>query len=204
MGCYSFDVIFRALKLAFPETIQASASTYCDVINGIPTHLDNSVAHPRAMTAHFTFPARYNMPPVELFWYDGGLKPLVPEELETDGKALPAEGMLFVGDKGKILAEFHGQNPHLIPESANAAYAAPAPFLERSKDHIGDWINACKGGEAGRANFGFADPVTETLNLAIIAMRTRKKLHWDPVNMKTNVVEADSLIKPYYRKGYEL
>ena len=204
MGCYSLDVIFRALKLGFPETIQASASTYCDVINGIPTHMDNHIAQPRAMTAHFTFGAREDMPPVQLFWYDGGIKPLVPEELEKDGKDLPAEGMLYVGDKGKILAEFHGGKPRLIPEAANKAYQAPEPFIARSKDHIGDWINACKGGKPGRAHFEFADPVTETLNLAIIAMRTRKKLHWDPVNMKTNIEEADRLIKPYYRPGYEL
>jgi len=204
MGCYSIDVIFRALNLGFPETIQASASTFCDVINGVPTHLDNRVAHPRAMTAHFTFPARHEMPPVELFWYDGGLKPLVPEELEKDGKDLPAEGMLFTGDKGKILADFHGGSPHLIPESAEEAYDAPQPYLERSKDHIGDWLNACKGGKQGRAHFGFADPVTETLNLAIIAMRTRKKLHYDHASMKTNNDEANRLIVPFYREGYRL
>ncbi len=97
MGCYSFDVIFRALKLGFPDTIQASGSTYCDVINGIPAHLDNSVAHPRAMTAHFTFPGRENMPPVALHWYDGGMKPLVPEELEKDGKAIARGRDAFCG-----------------------------------------------------------------------------------------------------------
>lgn len=204
MGCYSFDVIFRVLNLGFPDTIQASGSTYCDVINGIPTHLDNSVAHPRAMTAHLTFPARKGMPPVELFWYDGGLKPLVPEELEKDGRDLPAEGMLFTGDKGKILAAFHGGDPHLIPASADKAYRAPKPYLERSKDHIGDWISACKGGKPGRAHFEFADPVTEALNLAVIAMRTRKKLRYNHVNMTTNVEEANKLIVPYYRDGYRL
>ncbi len=204
MGCYAFDVIFRALKLGFPDTIQASGSTYCDVINSIPTHLDNSIAHPRAMTAHFTFPEREGMPPVELFWYDGGMRPLVPEELEKDGKGLPAEGMLFIGDKGKILAEFHGGNPRLIPETANMAYQAPAPFIERSKDHIGDWIAACKGGKPGRSHFEFADPVTEALNLAVIAMRTRKKLRYEPSSMKTDSEEANKLIKPFYRQGYEL
>ena len=158
MGCYSFDVIFRALKLGFPETVQASASSYCDVVNDIPTHLDNSIAHPRAMTAHFTFPARNDMVPVQLFWYDGGLKPLLPEELEKDGKDLPAEGMLFVGDNGKILAEFHGGKSTPDPGIGATFISAPDPCIERSDGHISDWIQACKGGKPGRANFEFADP----------------------------------------------
>ncbi len=112
--------------------------------------------------------------------------------------------MLFVGEKGKILADFHGGKPRLIPDAASMAYEAPAPFIERSGDHIGDWISACRGGKPGRAHFGFADPVTESLNLAVIAMRTGRKLHYDHVNMKTNVAEADKLIVPFYRQGYEI
>ncbi len=204
MGCYSFDVIFRALKLGPPQDIQASGSTFCDVINDIPTLLDNSVSHPRAMTAHFTFPARQGMPPVELFWYDGGMKPLIPEELEKDGKELPAEGMLYVGDSGKILAAFHGFQPQLIPEARNKSFTPPPPSIPRSEDHIKDWINTCKGGKQGRANFEFAAPVTEALNLGIIAMRTGKKLTWDHENMRTNLEQANKLLKPSYRQGYEI
>ena len=32
------------------------------------------------------------------------------------GKSLDTEGMMFVGDKGKIIAGFRGENPVLIPE----------------------------------------------------------------------------------------
>ncbi len=204
MGCYSIDVIYRALKLAAPQTIEASASFYCDLIDDIPTRVYNEIAHPRAMTAHFTFPARAGMPPVELFWYDGGIRPPKPLELDEDNEEMPEEGLLFVGDYGKILAAFHGRRPRLIPEAKNSAYIQPPKTIERSKGHTEDWIDACKGGRPARANFEAAAPVTETLNLGVIAMRTGKKLTWDATNMKTNSDDANNLIKPNYRQGWEL
>ncbi len=85
------------------------------------------------------------------------------------------------------------------------AYTKPELSIPRSRGHIEDWIDACKGGPQPRANFEFAAPVTESLCLAIIAMRTRKKIEWDAENMKiTNVTEANKYIKPDYRKGWEL
>lgn len=204
MGCYSIDVIYRALKLGSPETVEANGSFFCDVIDEIPTRVYNKIAHPRAMTAHFTFGARASMPPVELFWYDGGMRPAKPPELDEDGKDMPEEGMLFVGDKGKILATFHGRKPRLIPKARNNAYTRPPQTIERSSGHTKDWVNACKGGKPARANFEVAGPVTETLCLGVMAMRTKKKLKWDPVNMKTNSQAANELIKPNYRQGWEV
>ena len=75
IGCYSYDVIYRALKLGDLESVEASGSTRCEVINGLPTHMDNSISHPHAMTANIKFPQRGELPPVELLWYDGGIKP---------------------------------------------------------------------------------------------------------------------------------
>ena len=34
--------------------------------------------------------------------------------LANEGKELPAEGMMFVGDSGKILAGFNVQDPQII------------------------------------------------------------------------------------------
>src|SRR2546427_2093361 len=93
MGCYSFDTIFRVLKLEAPSSVEASSTErYAET-------------YPQASIVHFNFPARGEMPPVRLTWYDGGLTPPRPEEME---EARPmngeeGEGLLFVGDKGKIL-----------------------------------------------------------------------------------------------------
>jgi len=204
MGCYSFAAIYRALKLGAPDTVEASASIYCDVIDTIPINLDNSVAHPQAMTAFFKFPARgLGFPEVSLYWYDGGLLPVKPPEMGDED--LPIEGILFVGDQGKLLTNFQGGEPRLIPAERDKLYTRPLPTIPRSKGHIQDWIDACKGGPLPRADFATAATLTESLNLAIIAMRTRKKLHWDAASMRiTNVPEANELVKPLYREGWEL
>ena len=203
MGCYSFAVIYRALKLGDVHTIEASANTIVGVANGNPVQL-NYVSHPHAMNAHLTFPARAGMPQIELFWIDGGMKPTRPEEFDEDRLDFEPDGLMFVGDYGKILSEFDGTNPKLIPASKNKNYIKPPAIIERSKGHYADWIGAIRGGKPARCTFESAAPITEALNLAVIAMRTGKKLLWDPVNLKTNNEEANKLIKPYYRPGWEI
>ena len=203
MGCYSFAVIYRALKLGDVHTIEASANTIVGVANGNPVQL-NYVSHPHAMNAHLTFPARAGMPQIELYWIDGGMKPPRSEEFDEDRLDFEPDGLMFVGDYGKILSEFDGSNPKLIPALKNKNYMKPPAIIERSKGHYADWIGAIRGGKPARCTFESAAPITEALNLAVIAMRTGKKLIWDPVNLKTNNEEANKLIKPYYRPGWEI
>jgi predicted dehydrogenase len=203
MGCYSFAAIFRALKLGDVSTIEASANTITGVVNGNPSQLQY-VSHPHAMNAHLTFPARAGMPEVDLFWVDGGMKFFRFKELVEDNMSYDGDGLLFVGDYGKILCEFHGGNPRLIPASRNKTYIKPPQTIERSKGHYEDWIEACRGGKKARCTFESAAPITEALNLAIIAMRTGKHLTWDPQSFKTNDEQANNLLKPGYRSGWEL
>jgi predicted dehydrogenase len=203
MGCYSFAAIYRALRLGDVSTVEASGNTIVGVVDGNPRQLQY-VSHPHAMNAHFTFPARAGMPAVDLYWIDGGIKPPRPKEFDEDGMDFTPDGLMFVGDYGKILCEFHGGNPRLIPASASKGYIKPPATIARSKGHIEDWIDACRGGKAARCTFESAAPVTEALNLGVIAMRTGKKLIWDPVNMKTNSEEANKLLKPDYRPGWEI
>ena len=97
-----------------------------------------------------------------------------------------------------------GVIPGLFLLHANKSYIRPPATIERSKGHIEDWIAACRGGKPARCTFESAAPITEALNLGVIAMRTGKKLTWDPVNMKTNNEEANKLLKPDYRPGWEI
>jgi predicted dehydrogenase len=203
MGCYSFAAIFRALKLGHVSSVEASGNTVVGVVDGNPAEL-KYVSHPQAMNAHFSFPARAGMPPVELYWSDGGIRPPRPKELDEDGEDLDIEGLLFVGDYGKILCDFQGSKPRLIPASRNKDYVKPPEMIERSKGHYLDWIEACRGGKAARCTFQSAAPITAALNLGVIAMRTGKKLTWDPVKMETNNAEANKLLKPDYRPGWEI
>jgi len=158
---------------------------------------------PAASILHFYFGARGEMAPVTIHWYDGELRPQKPEELGDE--ELDSEGMLLVGDKGKILCEFSGGEPRLIPASAMAAYKKPAKTLPRSAGHYEDWIAACKGGQKACANFEFAGPVTETILLGNVAVRAGKTIEWDSETMTvTNDKEANELIHFPYREGWSL
>ncbi len=72
MGSYSFDTIFRVLKLDAPVTVEASSTDRYEE------------TYPAASIIRYDFAARGDMPPVKFTWYDGGLKPARPEELEPD------------------------------------------------------------------------------------------------------------------------
>jgi predicted dehydrogenase len=191
MGCYSFDTIFRALELEAPASVEGSSTERF------------SESFPKASILHFDFPSRGSMPPVRVTWYDGGLKPATPEDL--DEPSLEAEGLLFIGDTGKILCGFNGASPRLIPKAKMAAFSPPAPSLPRSAGNEREWIDACKGGPAGGADFTFSARVTETLLLGNIALKTGERLVWDPTaRLITNVPKANELLKREYREGWRL
>jgi len=201
MGCYSFDTIFRALKLGCPTSVEGHGSAFAHKM-WVPLK-PNAETYPRASVIQWDFPARADMPPVKLFWYDGGLKPFEPNELE--GRALHREGLIFVGDKGKILAGFSGQGPRLIPESKMKSFTQPPKTIPRSPGHYDEWFAAVRGGKEAGANFEFSDPVTEALLLGNVALRTGKKLYWDGPNLKvTNLPQANEYLHRPYRRGWTL
>ncbi len=191
MGCYSFDTIFRALKLDAPAAVEGSSTEVM------------KESYPKASIIHFQFPARGDMPPVRVTWYDGGLKPPRPDEL-APGEKLDKEGLLFVGDRGKILCGFNGERPRLIPKARMDAYRQPPKSLPRSPGNDREWIDAAKGGKPGLANFEFSSRVTEAILLGNVALRTGEKLAWDTGAMKTSFAAADALLRTEYRDGWSL
>jgi hypothetical protein len=194
MGCYSFDTIFRVLKLGPPESVEGSST------RRFPE------TFPAASVIHFNFAARGEMPPVRLTWYDAGLKPPRPAELE-EGRAMGEEneGLMFVGDRGTILCGFNGANPRLIPDSKMQEFKQPPKTLPRSAGNDREWIEACKGGPAGGANFEVEGPITEALLLGNVALRSGKKLTWSASDMKVlNVPDAQQYIRRDYRQGWNL
>src|SRR3989441_223998 len=149
--------------------------------------------------------------PVKFAWYDGGLKPPRPEELEED-RPLKGdgeendEGLLFVGDRSKILCAFNGARPRLIPETKMNSYKQPPKTLPRSPGNEREWLDACLGNKVKPGgNFEFSGLVTETLLLGNVASRTGQKLNWDRLNLKVpNSEAAQKFVSPERRKGWEL
>jgi predicted dehydrogenase len=193
IGCHSIDPIFRALKLGHPTKVEAVSS------------LVNNETYPVASIVRYQFPEHAGFPPVKLTWYDGGMRPPRPEELE-DGQRLGTGGVLFIGDKGKMLGH------RLIPESRMQEYKKPPQMIDRSPGHFVEWIEACKGGKPAGSNFDHAGPLAEAVLLGNVALRpelrekmNRTKLQWDGSEMKvTNIPEANEFLRREYRKGWAL
>jgi hypothetical protein len=165
----------------------------------------NKESLPQASLIRWEFPARGDMPPVTVVWYDGALKPPRPKDLD-ESEPLGIEGMFFVGDKGTTMTSFSGDKPRLIPAARMEAYKKPPLTLPRSIGHHSEWIRACKGGEPAGANFGFSAIVTEALLLGNVSLRAgSRKLEWDGPNLKvTNVPEANQYLHCKYREGWTL
>jgi predicted dehydrogenase len=194
MGCYSFDTIFRVLKLGAPASVEATSTER------------HAETFPQASIIHWSFPARGEMPAVRLTWYDGGLKPPRPEELDA-GRSLDAEGLLFIGDKGTILCGFNGGRPRLIPEAKMKAFEPPPKTLPRSPGNDREWLDAIKGGKTKPgANFEFSATVTETLLLGNVALRVAgQKLLWDGASGQvTNLADANKHLHFESRQGWSL
>jgi len=167
---------------------------------------NNDVAFPYSCIFHYKFPAQGEWEPLDIFWYDGGMKPPLSEELEADGKEFAAEGMMFVGDKGKILGGFRGENPRIVPEQKMREYQGQKEVSEDAVergDHV--WINAFRNRTQSPGSFLYAQAVTETILLSAVALRAGKKIVYDPEKMEiTNLPEANKYLRREYRKGWEL
>ncbi len=155
---------------------------------------------------HYTFPARQvgkkKYPAVKLHWYDGGLLPERPDELELD-RRLPESGTIFVGKKGKLMCETYSESPRLIPESRMQAYKRPKKGPRIQGSHEQNWIEAIQGKTQCTSPFDYSGPFTETVCLGNVgAMFPGQKLLWDGKALKfTNSEEANKAIQHNYRAG---
>jgi hypothetical protein len=208
MGHYSLWTVFNALELTSPTSIEPMLSHDTLMKGGIAAAVKNDFSFPAASIVRFKFPARGERPAVDLIWYEGGMRPPTPPELEANGKELPAEAMMFVGDKGRILAGFRVENPRVLSEKSEAALPPSAARRRREPGELSpglrQWVSACKGGKPSPGNFLGAGPLSEAVNLYAVALRTGRRLAYDGANMKiTNIPEANKYLAREYRKGWD-
>lgn len=195
MGIHNIAPAFAALNLRAPVSVHATSS---------PVYEETL---PLASIVHYDFKAQDGRPPIQLHWYDGGLIPERPPELEDDRDLNKEDGLIFAGDKGTMLVEgWGGESPRLIPEARMREYKRPPKTLPRSIGHHQEWLEACKGKGTTRSSFEFAGPLTEAVLLGTVSVRLGgKKLIWDSENLKvTNSAEATALLHYEYRPGWSL
>ena len=209
MGHYSLWQPYRILNLGIPEWVEGRPNNeaWVDENNVSTGGRVSLVGLPKASTVRWRHPATANRPAVDTFWYDGGMKPPTPEELYADNEDLADEGMLIVGDKGKILCDFRANKPRLIPQSRQKGFDGSVVAKDVDTTNPEDeWINAIKNQKKSKGSFEEVAALAEAVTLANIALRVPyKRLLWDAKKMEfTNSPEATRLVRrERYREGWD-
>jgi predicted dehydrogenase len=200
MACHVLDPVFWALKLKYPTSVEASCTPV------------NNETYPLASIVHYEFPEREGMPAVKVHWYDGGLKPARPPELEV-GRPInqAASNVLFIGSKGVLRCGEYGDNPQLLPYERMKEFSKnkPPQTLKRIKtSHEGNWLEAIRTGGQATSHFDYSGPLTEMVTMGNLAIRPEnvgKKLLWDGEKMLvTNDEKANNFVQTHYREGWSL
>ncbi len=228
MGCHIIETPFSVLDLGYPTEAEASCTT---VWVGDFVEADYSPSCPPSSKIHLKFQHETHGD-IQLNWYDGGLKPDLPDELK-DNESIgdSGGGTIMYGDKGILVVDTYSKNARLLPSGLMDLYKPPSPVYPRIPNgmdgHISNFVEGCLNGGATSSDFSKAGPLTETVlmgNLAIKAYQYkrlkpgkkvgdwapyeypgRRKLLWDGENMRiTNYEKANQWVSREYRKGWEL
>jgi predicted dehydrogenase len=187
-GCHYMDLPFWALELRHPLAVSAEGP------------LVDPETPPAWLIVRYEFPARGAAPPVHLTWYHGRKRPEAFEEAQRpDWRS----GVLFVGEKGRLLADY--ERRLLLPETEFEGLTPPAPSIPDSIGHHAEWVLACKTGGTTTCSFDDAGPLTEAVLLGNVAYRAGRKLSWDADRLKArDCPEADRYLDKPYREGWSL
>ena len=204
MGHYALWTVYKALELQDPTTIIPHYSHVVGMNEPVPFQIKNDFSFPMASTVRFKYPAKGARPAVDLCWYDGGMRPPVPIELLDQNKELPAEGQMFVGDKGKILTDFYVGNPTLVGKTTSQPPASRVNQVQRGAAALQNFVNAVKSGAQYPGNFREAEGITEAINLYAVALRSGMLLKYDSASRTiTNNTDANKYLSREYRPGWD-
>lgn len=224
MACHIMDPAFRCLPIDYPNEVECSIAT---IWRAMWDDTMNPDSCPPSSIIHLNYPRKDGKGNIKVSWYDGGLLPERPDELKP-GEAFGNwdGGLLFIGDKGKLLVDCYGANPRLLPTILMKEKTMPPETIKRVPEgHYLQWVNACIAGYGkGETSspFEYAGPFAESILMGNLAIRSymmrnpkgkgwddkylgRKKLLWDAKNMKiTNFDEANEFVRRNYREGWTL
>jgi predicted dehydrogenase len=194
IGCHNLSAAFKALKLGWPESVEA-----CSTHWNAPPEIKNETA-PLASIVSYRFAAEGDRPEILFRWYDGGMMPPLPEEVQPGRNIFTGDGTLIVGEEGML------HNHRLLPESRMQQFGKPPRVLDRSPGHYQEWVDACKGGKPAGSNFvDHAGLLAAVILMGNVAIRTGEKLYWDAERLQfTNSDAANALLNPPYREGWSL
>lgn len=197
-GCHFMDLPHWALGLRAPIS--------AEVVEGPPVHPEST---PPWLIVRYEYPAPAvarpanasdKRSPLKLTWYHGGKKPaLLPSAIAAKWES----GVLFMGEKGMLLADY---TRHIVMRDGDFKdYVAPSTINSDFTKHHREWILAIKTGKPASSDFAYSGPLTEAALLGNVAFRAGKKIEWDSKNLRArNCPQADQFIQHHYRAGWKL
>ena len=218
MGAHLIDHPFWALGLTYPTSIEATSTPWATMpIPPDPTAPPGSpasrvrqrpVSYPAATNVHYQFAARGSMPPVKLFWSDGGLYPPRPDVLPDDVTLISEGGVIFIGEKGILINDTYGSNPRCYPVGLmEAAAKVPKTMPRITWSHELNWAKAIRGECKSSSPIEYAAQLTETMLLGVAALHAgqgRKVLYDADKAEFTNAPDANQYLTRDYRAGWAI
>ncbi|MHC4679551.1 MAG: Gfo/Idh/MocA family protein [Planctomycetota bacterium] len=173
---------------------------------------------PRWEIVHYDFPARGEMPPVRITWYNGPGQAPGPRTMIEQVMGRPLDwgdagekkwadhsGCLLAGSKGIIHSTGHNMSFTLLPEDEFKDFEGPPRVLPRARGHEREWLDACRGGPAPMSNFDYAGRLAEFVLLGNVSTLVGEPIEYDPLEMKiVNNAQADAALGREYRQGWSL
>ncbi|MCP3930740.1 MAG: Gfo/Idh/MocA family oxidoreductase [Bacteroidetes bacterium] len=209
MACHILHPVFEALKLGYPTKAQGSSTL---LLEGCA---------PNAQSVKLTFPKRakvgkVKMPEVDIHWYDGGIKPLLPDNWPAGKNPNKSGGgTFFYGTKDTLHVGCYGVEPELL--------SGKVPNVKQTERRVGkdlgafggvhemDWVRACKESPESRmpctSDFAEAGPFNEMVVMGVLAVRLQslnKELEWDGENMRFTNIGANETIKTVIKDGFAI
>jgi len=220
MACHIKDPVYRILPILYPNQVECSVS---DSFSGNFQYAEYPKSFPNSSKIHLKYPRTDGKGSIKVTWMDGGLLPERPDEL-GDNEALGNwdGGVLFIGTKGKLMADCYGANPRLLPLTLNEQFEVEETIARVPEGHYLQWVNACIAGYGNAetsSSFDYAGPFTEIVLIGNLAIRSLyaqeerddngkkymaftgvgKRLAWDGDNMKiTNYEPANQFVSRQY------
>ncbi len=188
-GPHILDTAHRFLELGLPTEVEL-----------VHVRRHNAYIFPLETTLRFSFPARGDKPPVEVYWYDGtGNRPPAGERSGSAGKVL-------LGGKYTFAGGTHGSTVQVVPEAAREE--AELPSFSTGSNHYQNFVLAALGEETCRSSFDVAGSLNQVFNLGVIAQELGlegQPLAFDPSRKQfvDNARANELLAYPPPREGWE-
>ena len=190
MGCHGMDPVVNALALGPPNRLTATAE-------GL-----TSETGPKKSVVNYEFPGtQFTTDSFKMVWYDGAKLPPralfdVPKEYE-----LKPNGILFVGDKGQLIAGYFGHSELFINGEKAELGIEPLTI----DNHYTQWTDAILGKGKTSCPFDYSGPLTETVLLGNVALRCGEPIVWNSSQLVIEGNEkANALLRRDYRDGWQV